>query len=94
MSTVGEFSLELNSWEPHESSESGRKIRRSVYVLQRTSRKEISRGGRAGTAKKSTKRCAARARVCFAFLTFFSYFPSSLLKLPNCTVLTEEILIS
>ena len=30
MSTVREFSLELNSWEPHESSESGRKIRRSV----------------------------------------------------------------
>ena len=66
---------------------------------KKTSRREISRGGRVGTAKKSTKRCAVRARVVLliktiAFSTSFSSFPSSLLKLPNFTVLTEEILIS
>ena len=63
MSTVSEFPLELNSWELHERSGSDRKIRHSVFVLQKTSRTEISRGGRVGAAKKSTKRCAARARV-------------------------------
>ena len=99
MSTVSEFPLELNSWELHERSKSDRKIRHSVYVLQKTSRREISRGGRVGAAKKSTKRCAAHARVVLliktiVFSTFFSSFPSSLLKLPNFTVLTEEILIS
>ena len=99
MSTVSEFPLELNSWELHERSGSDRKIRHSVFVLQKTSRTEISRGGRVGAAKKCTKRCAARARVVLliktiVFSTFFSSFPSSLLKLPNFTVLTEEILIS
>ena len=37
----------------------------------KTSHEEISRGGRARTAKKCTKKCAARAKWLFSFLIFF-----------------------
>ena len=83
MSTVSEFPLELNSWELHERSGSDRKIRHSVYVLQKTSSRETSRGGLVGTAKKSTK-SVLHVHVLFCLLKLLIFRRSSPLFRRRC----------
>ena len=83
MSTVSEFPLELNSWELHERSESDRKIRHSVYVLQKTSRREISRGGLVGAANNLPKG-VLHVHVLFCLLKLLFFRRSSPLFRRRC----------
>ena len=46
----------------------------SVCVLHKTSHQEISRPGRAVTAKKCTKKCNARAELLFWLLSLYIAF--------------------
>ena len=63
------ISLEFNCWGPPPSLAGEREInlQSCVYVHHKTSLEGISRRSRTVTAKKCTKKCAARAKLLFCW---------------------------